>query len=344
VLDALNSAGATAMQLAARNALSTAAEAAAALLLMLRAGADPCVRGVGRKGAMQNFAEKHAAFDRSGEAKGEAATMGVALSATAPATSAGLGPDRGPALPQPDAAQAEGLLARFLYSETFSDVSVVVAPDDELDIGAGARPTAGSGVGARIPAHRIVLAAQGRFFAAALEGGWAEGGGARELQLRCGSEALARRLLSFAYTGRLDLARGDARGALELLRLACRYDVPRLVAALQTFIITGACIAPGTAWAVHGAAEQLGEDASRVRAAAANYVLIHFADGPGTAAAAESDAEALEMLKQLLLGIAGPLAAVAEAAEAEANAEVAAADAAAAAAGAAAAVAAASSE
>ena len=90
--------------------------------------------------------------------------------------------------------------------------------------------------------------------------------------------------------------------------MACRYDAPRLVAALQTFVVAGGCIAPGTAWAVYAAAEQLGEDVARMRAAAAHFILAKFADGPGAAAAAESDAAAREMLEQLLGGIAGGLA------------------------------------
>ena len=243
VLNALSSAGLTCMLLAARSTVNSRAEAAAMLLALVRAGADPCLRGASVRTPMQTFAVTHCA-----------ALPGALQSSEA------------------DVAPSFLPLERFCLSPLFSDCTIVAVYGEEA---APASP------GATLPAHRIVLASASPVFSAMLEGEFAESRGSCEIRLHGCSEKNAERLLRFAYCGSLDLAPGDVRAALDLLRVASRYGLEGLSAALQSFAAQPPCLKRETAVAVWAEA---GDDAPRLRAAAARFVLENYdlllEDGP----------------------------------------------------------------
>jgi hypothetical protein len=212
VLDALSSAGLTCMLLAARSTVNSRAEAAAMLLALIRAGADPTLRGASLRTPLQTFAVTHCA-----------ALPGASHSS------------------EPDVAPSLLPLERFCLSPLFADCAIVAVNGEEA---------APDSTGAPMPAHRIVLASASPVFSAMLEGDFAKPHGSCEIVLHGCSEKDAERLLRFAYSGSLDLAPGDVCAALDLLRVASRYGAESLSAALQSFAAQPPCLKRETAVAV----------------------------------------------------------------------------------------------
>jgi hypothetical protein len=274
VLNSINSAGVTCMHLAARNVVSTKREAFSAVLALLHAGASPLVKSASghqrpAKTALQNLVEVHCStniavsetrevMDSTSLSTGNA-TLGGGVSGSAISAS-GAG------------------LERFLFNDQFADVTIVVTrtgSEDvaEQDIGANDKTERNDKV--FIPAHRVILAGLSEFFETILSGEWRETG-LRQVQLSGCSEAQAKRILCFAYTGRLDIPPGDARTALELLRLASRYRAMTLVNVLQSFCSSSSCLTIQTAWMAYDVALECGFDTFRLKDAAVGFILQNF--------------------------------------------------------------------
>jgi len=269
VLDSINSAGVTCMHLAARNVVSTRREAFSAVLALLNAGASPLVKSASghqrpAKTALQNLVEVHCSTSSAGAASERETKDTSSLSSGNMTVLSG-------------AALSAGL-ERFLFHEQFADVAIIVSRDgsEDEDIDKGANSfLSTNGDKVSIPAHRVILASLSEFFETLLCGEWRETG-SRQVQLSGCSEIHARRILCFAYTGRLDIPPGDARTALDLLRIASRYRAMTLVNVLQSFCSSPSCLTVQTAWMTYDVAVECGFDASRLKDAAVGFILQNY--------------------------------------------------------------------
>ena len=314
VLDTINSAGVTCMHLAARNVVSTKREAFSAVLLLVQAGASPIVKsaaGMNRpsKTPLQNLAEVHChhSITSSSSSSVERGEYGESVGSKT-STNSGSGGSASVGSGGGGGGGAGGgyHLERFLFCDQFSDVTILVSrsgvekdhyeTSKNVNTVVASNATTIESISIKdesitnlhlhenghdhdlvfIPSHRVILASQSEFFETLLSGAWLESTKTRRIFLSGCNEVQIRRILCFAYTGRLDLPPGDAQSALELLRLASRYRLLSLMTSLQAFCITSSCLTIQTAWTTYLIAIECGLETSRLKDAAVSFILQNF--------------------------------------------------------------------
>lgn len=287
ILNADNTAGSTALHIAARNTISSPSIAIDSVLELVLMGADPTVvRGGSHKTPLQQLAEVHIKADVSGAASGgsaagtskEAATAAMGVAHFQSRSSSSNPKSVGGAASFSAQSSFASLLEPYLLNSALSDITLRVRAEntDSPSGAAGSSATAtDSEYFASLPAHRIVLAAHSPYFKAMLEGGWKESAASViTLDADGVSDPSVRRMLRYCYTGRTDIAPDDAKSGLELLNTACAYSITLLINELQTFLI--ACLQPETAWAIYISASHFGPSVSRLRLSSARFILLNY--------------------------------------------------------------------
>lgn len=233
-LDKRNNAGATALQLAARNSVSNMTQAVVACVQLITAGADP-TNSANAAGTEQS--PLLYLYRRLGGDAAVASCVNNSLPASSTSSLSSLG--------------------RCLGSSAFSDVTL-------LTLGPG-------GEDMQIPAHRVVLAASSAVWRTMFEGSWSE---SKETSHRVTPDinhTILRLVLEWAYTGAVSLPAGNAEIGLQLYVASCSLDIPSLCAWASSYLAT--CLSPLTACAIWDTCHALGVEAKGLARAAGAYLL-----------------------------------------------------------------------